>query len=125
MANFSDHVRLYAQAPAWPRVRFLLGDEAAGPEFLSDPCYETPVDELDECLKLLRPGGHEVVAFNLTPHSLADAGLYVTRAVISGLVPLFVGQWHALGHNRLQAALGRSKPGESSGPANPYPHPFP
>ena len=123
-----QHIHFYALDYTTHLAEFAYASDKVI-DFAEVPSYE--VDALTgvrTLAALFQKVGLEPVIYDLTTPDIRPLGLYVTRAVVPGLQPLFMGYKNrALSGNRLYevpAKLGYK--GISRGePDNPSPHPFP
>jgi ribosomal protein S12 methylthiotransferase accessory factor len=125
--NFDLHVLLYAAYDMRPAVDFLLHSEKRiGMDDIparSRPCV---LENIQRCVELLRDKGFEVIAIDVTPADIRDAGFSVVRVLIPGMQPLNGSHnTRHLGNRRLHEVARLFGCTFSVEQANPYPHPFP
>jgi ribosomal protein S12 methylthiotransferase accessory factor len=123
------HLRFYCPQEAKEFAEFAWASEEVR-DFADvvDRSEGDPSVELSALVEELAVAGLDAVVVDLTTPDIASLGLFVVRAVVPGLHPLFMGHRNrALGSRRLYEVpqrLGHEglEPGEQD---NPYPHPFP
>jgi thiazole/oxazole-forming peptide maturase SagD family component len=117
VSNFEDHVLLYTCSWARKGYEFLLSRTIRKREKITENKFQSKSvrKELSTVVNLLKAKGYEVFIIDITPDDIKGLGLHVVKAVVPGLVPLFVGKYKAFFSRRLseKAIL------------NQWPHPFP
>ncbi len=110
LADFGDHVYLYAHPWMRPRAAFLL--DCGGPP----PAEWVEVDSagLSSPLASLLRDGHDVIEIDQTPALFEARGYHVVRALVPTMLPLQPGR-------RIQSLASARLPELR----NPDPHPFP
>lgn len=89
---------------------------------------DDPRTDLETCVALVSDTGHHVFAADLTSADIQALGLSVTRVLVPGYHPLFMGHSiRALGGTRLYTVPRRLGYPGVAGPdeTNPFPHPYP
>jgi len=119
-----EHLRAYCPQASIRHTEFLWASD----ESRELRRAEDPAPSLDALVARVSAAGLEPIACDLTTPDVADLGLAVTRVVVPGLHPLYMGHENrALGGHRLYdvpARMGYDGPAAGE-PDNPYPHPFP
>lgn len=130
LADFSDHIRLYAGGPLVERLDFLTANPervsmADHPEFPA----RRPADLLGALVGHLDAQDIDVVAVDMTSPDVASGGAQVFRVFSPQLQPLDVGyDGRYLGGRRLRERpfeLGLVPAPLTDADLNPLPHPFP
>jgi len=121
--NFAQHAELYSHpAMAEYVCRWLREASEPAPSFKAGLC-----PSLDDLLQKLHDHERRALFFDMTPQSVADVGLHVTRAIVPGLVPLPVGECRpnhlARFNNPPRFQVGRCA--HSAPIQDERPHPFP
>lgn len=129
VAEQRDHLRFYCPQEAKRFIEFAWAStEIRRLSDMPDLSAGSAGRQLDALVAAVQAVDLDVVMCDLTTPDICQLGLYVTRIVVPGLHPLFMGHaTRALGGRRLYSVpqlLGH--PGiEPGGSDNPYPHPFP
>jgi len=115
---FDDHVLLYTHTWAKEGYTFLLNGEG---KLRRDMVKENNQgslsikDKLKLVVNRLKKKGYDTLILDITPEDVKELGFHVVRAVVPGLVPLFVGKYVNFFSERLpQNAI-----------LNQWTHPFP
>jgi ribosomal protein S12 methylthiotransferase accessory factor len=123
------HLRFYCPQTASQYARFLWSSHdvlryANG----TDLRLATKAEELANLVSVLVNAGLEPLICDVTTSDIRDLGLFVLRAIIPGMHPLFMGYKNrALGGQRLynmRKKMSNTSDGKEFGD-NPFPHPFP
>ncbi len=123
------HLKLYADHANFHLAEFLFSSKARV-EFdaLPDLSTTNPAADLELLATRIEEVGHRVLIADLTSADVRDPGLAVTRVIIPGFHPLFMGhRTRALGGRRLwEVPQKLGYPGlDPSIGDNPAPHPYP
>ena len=123
--DFSDHLYLYQHPWMMKGVDFLLQKDKES-SVIQKGGFSSISDQLEQCINLLNSKGYKVLKVDMTTPDVDQFGLKVVRAIVPGLVPLFVGIFHAFYNQRLNVAAHIPEEKRiKNGNFNPYPHPFP
>lgn len=115
--TLDDHVSFYLNRDRLTAFDFLLDQpETVDIDSLPAPVTGGPEAMLEGLLKVLSGLGLELIAVDITSRDIREAGLWVVRAIIPGLLPL------TQDHNVRFLGGDRLKP--FPGPLNRWPHPF-
>lgn len=125
-----QHLRFYCPQPARALAEFVWSssERRAFSDIVDRTCGTTRAAELASIVESFLRLGFEPVLCDLTTPDIRDLGLYVMRAVVPGMQPLFMGYRNrALGGKRLHAVAQTQgcRAHEGCIEDNPYPHPFP
>lgn len=129
VSNQRDHLNFWAD-PANTHMGDFLFTSSQRMDFQDMQNLETgdPVQDVAVLVERIRSVGHRVLVADLTTPDVGDLGLVVTRTLIPGFNPLFMGyQMRALGGHRLweiPQKLGYAGITPATGD-NPAPHPYP
>ena len=115
--TLDDHVSFYLDRGRLAAFDFLLNQpETVDLGSLTPPVSGGPEALLEGFLKILSGLGLELIVADITTRDIREAGLWVVRALIPGLLPL------TQDHNVRFLGGGRLK--QFPGPLNRWPHPF-
>lgn len=121
--DFAGHLHYYQRADSAAHLAQWLTPTDARPERIDDDADGA----LAWILAKLHSAGLRVLFFDMTSSEVASLGLHVVRAIVPGLVPLSVGNWHARHLDRFSSPprfhIGARLPGDPD--TNAEPHPFP
>ncbi|MGD1839192.1 MAG: YcaO-like family protein [Nitrososphaeraceae archaeon] len=122
--NFLDSLRFYAHPNNFHYVEFLTqSDHAINFHDIPDRSGNNIKYDISTlCNLLLKHKCHPYV-FDLTPNDLKEIGVFVTRVVISELVPFSSPMYPYYGHPRFRISIPNAN--YSKNYLNNLPHPFP
>lgn len=130
--TMEDHAYLYCLPQSAHALEFLLKEgkrtslkqlQNSGVEF----CSTDLTDELQRIVSRVLPLAYDIVVVNQTAPELRHAGLHCYKVLVPGSVPMTWGQQmrRLEGIPRLEHALGKTGPANTSRKLNPAPHAFP
>ena len=129
IANFREHVLLYAKIDLWPKLDFII-NSAPSLKINDIPDKSSPniLENIKTCLKKFSEKGKDVVIVNITSEDIATVGFYVVKVIIPGMQSLNANyRYRHLGGERLKEVpktLGYADYSHGH-ELNKYPHPFP
>ena len=119
-----SHLLYWCDKSRRHQADFLWQGDQVDFDDLSGPTATSSEDQLADAVQRVRSTGHQPLFVDLTTPDVAEFGFHVTRCLVPGYNPLFMG--HDFRTRINPRLLARQKlMGQTDGALNMLPHPFP
>lgn len=120
------HLLLWCDIANRHRTEFLWSGEKVAYETITGIDGDTPEAQLQDANARVKATGYTPLFVKLTTQDVADFGFHVTRALVPGYNPLFMGHnLRSRTNPRLLKRLAKMQETKPDAALNDYPHPFP